>query len=73
MYAGAVEQLLRSGVDQGELRADLDIALARRIVIGTLEEIELDWLLSERTRPLSALAPHVAATLCRGLATGPAV
>ncbi|HET8656577.1 MAG TPA: TetR/AcrR family transcriptional regulator [Longimicrobiaceae bacterium] len=73
MYAGAVEQLLRNGVDEGELCADLDVALARRIVIGTLEEIELDWLLSERTRPLTPLAPHVAATLYRGLATGPAV
>jgi TetR/AcrR family fatty acid metabolism transcriptional regulator len=67
-YASAVEQLLRSGIDRGELRADLDVHLARRMLIGSLEEVELNWLLGDRSRPLLPLAPRVAAIYCAGVA-----
>ena len=67
-YAAAIDELLQSGVAGGDVRADLDVALARRMLIGALEEIELEWLLGERTRPLGPLAPRVAATFYRGLA-----
>ena len=70
-YATAVDTLLASGREQKALRADLDVPLARRVLIGALEEIELDWLLGERQRPLSALAPQVADTLFRGIAAEP--
>jgi TetR/AcrR family fatty acid metabolism transcriptional regulator len=66
-YAAAVDELLSSGRASGELRADADIPVARRILIGALEEIELDWLLSDRSRPLVPMAPRVADTLFRGL------
>lgn len=71
VYATAVDALLRSGIEQGEVRADLDVPLARRILIGTLEEVELDWLLGERARPLSAAAPQVASALYRGFTRPP--
>jgi TetR/AcrR family fatty acid metabolism transcriptional regulator len=67
-YAAAVESLLRSGIEQGAVRADLDVALGRRTLVGALEEIELDWLLSDRSRPLAPLAPKLAALHYRGLA-----
>ena len=70
-YATAVDALLRSGIEQGEVRADLDVPLARRILVGTLEEVELDWLLGDRARPLSPAAPQVAAALFRGFARDP--
>ena len=66
-YASAVERLLASGVERGEVRGDLELPLARRMLIGALEEVELNWLLGERTRPLSPLAPRVAALVCRGI------
>ena len=69
-YATAIDELLASGVADGTVRADLDIPLARRILIGALEEIELEWLLGDRSRPLVPVAPRVAATLYRGLAPG---
>jgi TetR/AcrR family fatty acid metabolism transcriptional regulator len=37
------------------------------MLIGSLEEIELEWLLGERTRPLVPLAPRVARAFVRGL------
>ena len=67
-YAAAIDQLLASGVAAGDLRADADLPLARRMLIGALEELELEWLLGERTRPLIPLAPRVARSFVRGLA-----
>jgi TetR/AcrR family fatty acid metabolism transcriptional regulator len=69
-YAQAIDELLASGVQSGELRADADVPLARRMLIGALEEIELEWLLGEQSRPLVPMAPRVAATFLRGLAAG---
>jgi TetR/AcrR family transcriptional regulator, fatty acid metabolism regulator protein len=65
-YAHAVEDLLRSGVQRGELRPDLDLHLARRMLIGSLEEVELNWLLGDRSRPLTPLAPQMAEIFCDG-------
>jgi TetR/AcrR family fatty acid metabolism transcriptional regulator len=67
-YAQAIDELLASGASDGSVRADVDIPLARRMLIGLLEEIELEWLLGERSRPLVPIAPKVAATFYRGLA-----
>jgi TetR/AcrR family transcriptional regulator, fatty acid metabolism regulator protein len=66
-YASEVEHLLSSGIDRGEVRDDLDIPLARRMLIGALEEVELNWLLSDRTRELTPLASRVASTFVMGL------
>jgi TetR/AcrR family fatty acid metabolism transcriptional regulator len=69
-YAQAIDTLLAGGVERGELRADTEIPLARRMLIGALEEIELEWLLGERTRPLAAIAPRFAAAFYRGISAG---
>lgn len=65
-YATSVDELMRTGVEQGFLRPDLDVRLARRMLIGALEEIELDWLLGDRSRPLSPLAVQLAELFYRG-------
>jgi TetR/AcrR family transcriptional regulator, fatty acid metabolism regulator protein len=70
-YAAAIDELLASGVSQGDIRPDVDVPLARRMLIGALEEIELEWLLGDRTRPLGPFAPRLAATFYRGLAPVP--
>lgn len=67
-YATAIDQLLENARARGELRPGADIPLARRMLIGTLEEIELEWLLGDRTRPLVPQAPKVAEAFYRGLA-----
>lgn len=66
-YAQAIDELLASGASDGSVRGDVDIPLARRMLIGLLEEIELEWLLGDQSRPLVPLAPKVAATFYRGL------
>jgi TetR/AcrR family transcriptional regulator, fatty acid metabolism regulator protein len=71
-YASAVDRLLESGVEQGSVSPDLDIPMVRRMLIGSLEEIELDWLLGQRGRPLTPLAGPVARVFCNGLGWGDA-
>jgi TetR/AcrR family transcriptional regulator, fatty acid metabolism regulator protein len=65
-YASAVDGLLERGIDEGALHPDLDVPLARRVVIGALEEIELDWLLGDRVRPLTPRAEQLSRTLMAG-------
>lgn len=66
-YASAVDRLLASGMKSGEVRSDLDIQLARRLLIGALEEVELNWLLSDRNRPLVPQAAAVAKMVIGGV------
>jgi TetR/AcrR family fatty acid metabolism transcriptional regulator len=68
LYAQAIDRLLAGGVEGGEVRADAEIPLVRGMLIGALEEIELEWLLSDRSRPLAPTADRFAATFCRGIA-----
>jgi TetR/AcrR family fatty acid metabolism transcriptional regulator len=67
-YAQAIDTLLATGVERGELRGDVDVPLARRMLIGALEEVELEWLLGERSRPLAPRAARFAATFSQGVA-----
>lgn len=69
-YANAVERLLASGIDRGEVRDDIDLPLARRMLIGALEEVELNWLLGDRARPLTPLAGRLASTFVQGIGRG---
>jgi TetR/AcrR family transcriptional regulator, fatty acid metabolism regulator protein len=66
-YANAIDELLESGLAENAVRADADLPLARRMLIGVLEEIELEWLLGDRSWPLVPLAPRIADTFYRGL------
>lgn len=67
-YAAAIDTMLEKGREEGAIHEKVDRALARRMLIGALEEIELEWLLGDRSRPLAALAPRVADLFHRGLA-----
>ncbi|MQA91329.1 MAG: TetR family transcriptional regulator [Gemmatimonas sp.] len=66
-YSTAVERLITSGLLEGSVRPDLDVPLARRMLIGSLEEIALDWLLGQRTRPLAASSPEIARIFHAGI------
>ncbi len=70
LYANAVDELLASGQAEGAVRAGADLSVSRRVLIGALEEIELEWLLGDRSRPLVPMAERVADALYRGLGPG---
>ena len=67
-YAAAIEELLGNGVASGAVRDEVDIPMARRMLIGVLEEVELEWLLSDQSRPLLPAAEEVATLFYRGIA-----
>lgn len=67
-YAAAVDRLLESGVQDGSVREDINVPLVRRMLIGALEEIEMDWLLGPRSRSLVPLASDVARHFHLGIA-----
>ena len=67
VHASAVERLLESGIATGDVGPDVDLQLARRMLIGAVEEVELNWLLSDRTRPLVPTAPLLARMFARGI------
>jgi TetR/AcrR family transcriptional regulator, fatty acid metabolism regulator protein len=68
-YATAIDELLASGLADGVIREDADLALARRMLIGALEEVELEWLIGDKTRPLAPTAALLADQFFRGLNT----
>lgn len=68
LYAQAIDRLLVGGVERGEVRGEAEIPLVRAMLIGALEEIELEWLLGDRSRPLAATADRFAASFYRGIA-----
>jgi TetR/AcrR family transcriptional regulator, fatty acid metabolism regulator protein len=70
-YANAIDELLASGLADGVIRPNADLALARRMLIGALEEVELEWLIGDRTRPLAPSAELLADLFYRGLAPAP--
>nr|WP_277348820.1 TetR family transcriptional regulator C-terminal domain-containing protein [Microbacterium sp. CFH 90308] len=42
------EELLRAGQEAGEVRADIDPALAARLISAVMDGIQLQWLLDEQ-------------------------
>jgi TetR/AcrR family transcriptional regulator, fatty acid metabolism regulator protein len=67
-YASAIDELLASGVQDGSIREDADLPLARRMLIGAIEEVELEWLIGDRSRPLTPTAQAFASIFFHGLA-----
>ncbi|HEU0016592.1 MAG TPA: TetR/AcrR family transcriptional regulator [Longimicrobium sp.] len=67
-YAQAIDRLLTDGVQRGEVSPGAEVPLLRRMLIGALEEVELEWLLGDRTRPLVPRASRIAAAFYRGIA-----
>lgn len=66
-YAAAIDAMLTRGREQGAIRLDADLGVARGMLIGALEEIELEWLLGDRSRALVPQAARVADVFHRGL------
>lgn len=58
-YLDVLDDILREGQEQGELRADLDIRLTRQMIFGTLDEAATSWVINDQKYDLVALAPKI--------------
>ena len=70
-YAAAVDRLLLNGRAERAIDDDIDIPLARRMLIGSLEEIEVEWLLGPQDEPLTKQAEAFTRTFLRGIVPWP--
>ena len=65
-YLSVLESILEYGKERGELKADLDIRLARQMIFGTMDETATTWVLNEHKYDLVALAPKVHSLILNG-------
>ncbi len=45
-YMDVIDDIIRSGIEQGIFRPDIDIRVARRMIFGTLDETVTSWIMN---------------------------
>ncbi|KMJ57089.1 TetR family transcriptional regulator [Bacillus sp. LL01] len=70
-YLHVVDEILLAGTKNGELRADLDVRLARQMVFGTIDETVTTWVMNDQKYDLASIAPRVHDLLIRGFGATP--
>ncbi|MEK3933972.1 TetR/AcrR family transcriptional regulator [Sporosarcina sp. FSL W7-1349] len=66
-YLALLDQILKKGIENGELDADLDIRLARQMVFGTMDETLTTWVINDQKYDLLELSPKVHKIIMHGL------
>ena len=46
-YMDVIDDIIRSGIDQGIFRPDVDVRVARRMIFGTLDETVTSWIVND--------------------------
>jgi TetR/AcrR family transcriptional regulator, fatty acid metabolism regulator protein len=70
-YLHVVDEILQAGTKNGELRADLDVRLARQMVFGTIDETVTTWVMNDQKYDLASIAPRVHELLIKGFGATP--
>ncbi|AXH99386.1 TetR/AcrR family transcriptional regulator [Sporosarcina sp. PTS2304] len=65
-YMFLLDELLKSGMETGELSPDLDLRLARQMLFGTMDETITSWVMNEQKFDLLKTAPKVSKMLLCG-------
>lgn len=66
-YLALLDQILKKGIENGELDAGLDIRLARQMVFGTMDETLTTWVINDQKYDLMELSPKVHKLIMHGL------
>ncbi|KKM09247.1 hypothetical protein SY88_19655 [Clostridiales bacterium PH28_bin88] len=66
-YFELIEDLVREGQVKGQVPADVDARLARKMIFGTMDEVVTSWVMSSRIYALEGLSEPVFRLLARGL------
>ncbi|NMH73070.1 TetR/AcrR family transcriptional regulator [Bacillus sp. RO2] len=70
-YLHVVDEILLAGTQNGELRTDLDVRLARQMVFGTIDETITTWVMNDQKYDLTSIAPRVHELLIKGFGATP--
>lgn len=58
-YLMLLDAILKEGIENGMLNAELDIRLARQMVFGTIDETTTSWVMNDQKYELMKLTPEV--------------
>ena len=58
-YLMLLDAILKEGIENGMLYAELDIRLARQMVFGTIDETITSWVMNDQKYELMKLTPEV--------------
>ena len=51
-----MDEILETGIKQGEFQADLNVRVARQMIFGTVDEVVTNWVMSDHKYDLVALS-----------------
>ena len=60
-----MDEILETGIKQGEFQADLNVRVARQMIFGTVDEVVTNWVMSDRKYDLVALSKRYTGYLLR--------
>lgn len=66
-YFELIEELVREGQRKGQIREDVDVRLARKMIFGTMDEVVTSWVMASRAYALENLSEPVYRLLAGGL------
>ena len=62
-----ITQTIDEGIKTGEFKNDINVYLIRSIIIGTIEHLVINWLMTERPENLTDLADPLIDTILEGI------
>lgn len=66
-YLVLLDEILKEGIENGELAFGLDIRLARQMVFGTIDETSTSWVMNEQKYDLIKLSVDVHRLIMNGM------
>jgi TetR/AcrR family fatty acid metabolism transcriptional regulator len=66
-YFDLIGSILMEGMAAGQIRADLPVKLATKVLFGAMDQVATSWVLGKRTYRLTDAAESVAAIFLRGV------
>jgi TetR/AcrR family fatty acid metabolism transcriptional regulator len=63
----AITKIVQEGVDNGEFRPDIDPYIIRSVLMGAVDHVTVNWLLSDRKRDLLATVDPIVDVVMEGI------
>ena len=64
-YLQVMDEILETGIKQGEFQADLNVRVARQMIFGTVDEVVTNWVMSDHKYDPVALSKRYTGYLLR--------
>lgn len=66
-YLNVIDSIIEEGKQNGQYRDDINTALVRQMIFGTLDEVVTNWVMKESKYELAGLTDHVHDFITQGL------